>query len=104
MSSRHLVELLSKEAPKVTKRLGSRKVWTLFIGRQHFYGPHDVDSPGYTLRLHRPFSTTEVFLLDKEEVIDTLDNHEENFDEYCEIDDKIGEYLSSEKGKWGRAD
>ena len=104
MSSRYLVDLLDKCSPSVSKSIGSKKVWTAFKGRQQFYGTHDVTSPGYTIHLHRPFSTTEVFLLDKEEIIDTLDNHEQNFGKYCEIDEKIGQYLSSEKGKWGRQD
>ena len=96
--------MLDEHSPSISKSVGNKKVWTAYKGK---YSPYalpnqDVSSPGYTIIMHRPFQSTSVFLLDIDEAIDTLDNHEENFEEYCEIDKKIGEYLSSDEGKWGR--
>ena len=72
---------------------GSRDYFTGEVDRSPFVG--------YTIILHRPFSSTTVQIMDFAEAWETIENHCENYLKYCEIDNAIGDYLSSDEGRWG---
>lgn len=57
---------------------------------------------GFTVVLHRPHSSTWIHLQDEDEAMDLIENHCENYDRFVEEDESLGNYLSSEEGKWGR--
>ena len=77
--------------------------YEFYDGRKDYYSDEVERGPfiGCTIVLHRPFQSTTVHLMDVKEAWETIDNHCENYLKYCQIDNAIGDYLSSDEGRWG---
>ena len=101
----HIVQkIINGEYPGYTNSKNGHKCWALYPGRKSIYS-HDKTAPGVTLILSRPHSSTYISLsCGYQEVAEYITNHEMNFFDYIEQDKKLGEYLRSEEGKWGRQD
>ena len=83
--------------------INDKLVAELRNGRQGLYSAIERgEFVGYTMILKRPHSSTWVHISDKNEALDTINNHIENYDKYVKQDEALGRYLSSDEGAWGR--
>ena len=94
-----VLELLDSGAIKEFK---SENGWSLFKGRVDALGKQNTDVPGYTMVLKQEMSSTQVFTILKDEVVDTLTSQEEMYPKIQERAKRVGDYLSSKEGAWGR--
>lgn len=71
-----------------------RECFSVYQGHKTYF-KQDTDAPGVTIELKRPFQNTRVYLTcSVEEIAEYIANHEMNFEKYCDLDERIGEYCS----------
>lgn len=94
-------DLMNNKFPAYHNNKNGIDCWSLYKGLKSIYSHNETD-PRVTLVLHRPHSSTYVTLSgDYKEVAEYITNHEYNFESFIEQDKKLGDYLTSNQGKWG---
>ena len=79
------------------------EVFAEFInGRKRMYGGIERGFVGYTIILKNEMGTTWVDLEDKDEALDTINNHIGRYDTIKKQAKAISDYLTSDEGAWGR--
>ena len=76
--------------------------YAYYEGSFGLYSGHDPNGGGYTIVLKRPKMHTIVRLASYQEAMETIENHCENYDRFVAEDQALGEYLTSDRGAWGR--
>lgn len=75
--------------------------WSLFKGTVDGLGKQDLTAPGWTMVLKDSMGSTQVRTIDIDTVVYDLANQEERWPEIQKQAKAIGEYLSSDRGRWG---
>lgn len=81
------------------------KRFEFYNGRKYLYSEVERGKfIGYTVVLKSPHQSSYVIFKDINEAWDTINNHCENYAKTVAVDNLRADFLTSEKGKWGRQD
>lgn len=91
-----------------TQYIDGDKAWTIYKGNKQFYS-WDKEVSCVSFALHNSGygvsqSTLVSAQFNVEEIAETLMQHEVHVRDTADLRKKTTDYLTSEKGKWGRAD